>query len=504
MIDFEDRSVYKVLYRVSDGVDAAGEADNAIDDTVTLTVTVTNVDEAGVVTIVGTRQAGVDLAATLADPDGGVSLVSWSWSRAGTSDGVFAVIGGATGALYTPGAADVGMFLKAAASYSDAFGAGRTASGTAESAVARSVPVFSAADYPDGAAARSVAENAASGAVVGAAVTAADVDGDTLTYSVAETTESGAAADLAAFSRDFSIDSASGQISVNAAAMIDFETRPSYKVLYQVSDGVDAAGDPDNAIDDMVTLTVNVDNVDEAGVVTIVGTPQAGVDLAASLADPDGGVSLVSWSWSRAGTRDGVFAVISGATGASYTPGAADVVMFLKAAASYSDGFGPGRTASGTTESAVARSVPVFSAADYPDGAAARSVAENAASGAVVGAAVTAADVDGDTLTYSVAETTEFDAAADLAAFSRDFSIDSASGQISVKAGAMIDFEDRSVYKVLYRVSDGVDAAGGPDNAIDDMVTLTVNVTNVDEAGRGDDRRHASGGRGAGGDAGRS
>ena len=179
---------------------------------------------------------------------------------------------------------------------SDAFGPGRTASGTAESAVARSVPVFSAADYPDGAAARSVAENAASGAVVGVAVTATDVDGDTLTYSVAETTESDAAADLAAFSRDFSVDAASGQISVNAAAMIDFEDRRSYKVLYRVSNGVDDAGDPDNAIDDTVTLTVNVTNVDEAGVVTIVGTPQAGVDLAATLADPDGGVSLVSWS----------------------------------------------------------------------------------------------------------------------------------------------------------------------------------------------------------------
>ena len=231
-------------------------------------------------TIVGTPQAGVELAATLADPDGGVSVGSWSWSRAGTRDGVFSVISGATGESYTPGAADVGMFLRAAASYSDAFGPGRTASGTAESAVARSVPVFSAADYPDGAAARSVAENAASGAVVGVAVTATDVDGDTLTYSVAETTESDAAADLAAFSRDFSIDSASGQISVNAAAMIDFETRHSYKVLYRVSDGVDAAGDPDNAIDDMVTLTVTVTNVDEADDTVGLVVPRTGLSLA--------------------------------------------------------------------------------------------------------------------------------------------------------------------------------------------------------------------------------
>ena len=54
---------------------------------------------------------------------------------------------------------------------------------------------------------------------------------------------------------------------------------------------------------------------------------------------------------------------------------------------------------------AAVHTVPAFSAVDFPGDAAARSVAENATAGDV-GAAVTATDADGDTLTYSVAATT--------------------------------------------------------------------------------------------------
>ena len=484
-IDFETRSSYKVQVQVSDSVDAAGNEDTAIDDTLTLTVTAVNVDEAGAVTISGTPRAGVKLSATLTDPDGSVSTlsVSWSWSRAGTRTGPFSVIGGAAAASYTPGGADVVMFLKASASYTDGFGAGRTASGTAASAVEHSVPVFSTTGYPGGAAALSVAENSVSGVVVGV-VAATDADGDALTYSVAATADVDAAAILVAFERDFNIDSASGRISVKDGAAIDFETRSSYKVQVQVSDSVDAAGNEDTAIDDTLTLTVTALNVDEAGAVTISGTPRAGVELSATLTDPDGSVSTlsVSWSWSRAGTRTGPFSVIGGAAAASYTPGGADVVMFLKASASYTDGFGAGRTASGTAASAVEHSVPVFSTDDYLGGAAALSVAENSVSGVVVGV-VAATDADGDALTYSVAATADVDAAAILVAFKRDFNIDSASGRISVKNGAAIDFETRSSYKVQVQVSDSVDAAGNEDTAIDDTLTLTVTALNVDEAG---------------------
>ena len=494
VIDFEDRAVYKVLYRVSDGEDASGAADAVIDDMLTLTVTVTNVNEDGVVTIGGTPQVDVALTATLTDPDGSVSAEAWSWSKAATAGGAFTTIGGATDASYTPVAADVGMFLKASVSYTDNVhsATGQTASGTTTSAVPHTAPVFPDGDS-DGSAdpvARSLAENTASGDL-GAAITATDGDGDTLTYSVAATADGDAAANLTDFNRDFSIDAGSGQISVKTGAMIDFEDRPVYKVLYRVSDGEDASGAADAVIDDMLTLTVTVTNVNEDGVVAIGGTPQVDVALTATLTDPDGSVSAEVWSWSKAATAGGAFTTIGGATDASYTPVAADVGMFLKASVSYTDNVhsATGQTASFTTTQAVLAAAVVHTVPVFPDGDSdgsadpvARSLAENTASGDL-GAAITATDGDGDTLTYSVAATADGDAAAHLMAFNRDFDLDAASGQISVEAGAVIDFEDRAVYKVLYRVSDGEDASGAADAVIDDMLTLTVTVTNVNEDG---------------------
>ena len=114
-----------------------------------------------------------------------------------------------------------------------------------------------------------------------------------------------------------------------------------------------------------------------------------------------------------------------------------------------------------------------------------RTVTENTTTGDV-GLAVTATDDDSDALTYSVAESSgpgaAADPAADLADFNRDFSLDAATGQVSVGAGAAIDFETRSAYKVAYRVTDNKNAAGGNDPAIDDTLVLTVDVTDANEA----------------------
>ena len=491
VIDFETRDTYTVLYQVTDSEDAAGEPSPAIDDSLTLTVTVTNANEAGAVSISGTAQVGAVLTASLADPDGSVSSQTWQWSRSGAQSGPFTAIASADSATYTPVAADDGKYLRAAVSYADVHGAGQSAEATTAAAVlaaaaVHTVPAFSAADFPGDAAARSVAENATAGDV-GAAVTATDADGDTLTYSVAATTDSDATEHLTAFNEDFGLDAAAGQITVRPGAVIDFETRDTYTVLYQVTDSEDAAGEPSPAIDDSLTLTVTVTNANEAGAVSISGTAQVGAVLTASLADPDGSVSSQTWQWSRSGAQSGPFTAIASADSATYTPVAADDGKYLRAAVSYADVHGAGQSAEATTAAAVlaaaaVHTVPAFSAADFPGDAAARSVAENATAGDV-GAAVTATDADGDTLTYSVAATTDSDATEHLTAFNEDFGLDAAAGQITVRPGAVIDFETRDTYTVLYQVTDSEDAAGEPSPAIDDSLTLTVTVTNANEAG---------------------
>ena len=498
VIDFEARSAYVVAYRVTDNKNAAGGNDPAIDDTLVLTISVGNENEAGSVSVSGDPEAGATLTASVSDPDGAVSGVGWVWSVGASVSGSFSAVSGATDAGFVVRAADVGMYLRAAATYTDVThtAAGQTAAETVGPVgAANSAPRFadSNSDGTADAVSRTIAENTATGDV-GLAVTATDDDSDALTYSVAESSGPDAAADpaadLADFNRDFSLDAATGQVSVGAGAVIDFEARSAYVVAYRVTDNKNAAGGNDPAIDDTLVLTISVGNLNEAGSVSVSGDPDAGATLTASVSDPDGAVSGVGWVWSVGASVSGSFSAVSGATDAGFVVRAADVGMYLRAAATYTDvtHTAAGQTAAETVGPVgAANSAPRFadSNSDGTADAVSRTIAENTATGDV-GAAVTATDDDSDALTYSVAESSgpgaAADPAADLADFNRDFSLDAATGQVSVGAGAAIDFEARSSYKVAYRVTDNKNAAGGNDPAIDDTLVLTVDVTDANEA----------------------
>ncbi len=89
------------------------------------------------------------------------------------------------------------------------------------------------------------------------------------------------------------------------------------------------------------------------------------------------------------------------------------------------------------------------------------SIAENTASGKNIGSAVSATDVDGDTLTYSLSGTD-----------ADSFSIDSETGQLQTKG--TLDHETKSSYTVIITADDG--------NGSSTTITVTVNVTNVNEA----------------------
>ena len=121
---------------------------------------------------------------------------------------------------------------------------------------------------------------------------------------------------------------------------------------------------------------------------------------------------------------------------------------------------------------------PSFSDTDYPGDAASRTVEESTTSGNL-GAPITATDPENDTLTYSVAATDARNGAARLATFNSDFSLNAATGQITVKATATINYLSTNSYEVTYEVSDRKGAAGTPDTAVDDSLTLTINVTDV-------------------------
>ncbi len=105
-------------------------------DEVDVKVTVTDVDEAGALSLSSTRPAlGAVLRAVLTDPDGvtaGTAL--WQWERS-TGRNLWAVIDGAAAASYTPVAADTNTFLRVTATYADEHGTGKTVSEVAPNVV---------------------------------------------------------------------------------------------------------------------------------------------------------------------------------------------------------------------------------------------------------------------------------------------------------------------------------------------------------------------------------
>ena len=184
---------------------------------------------------------------------------------------------------------------------------------------------------------RSVAENAAAETDVGAVIPAAtDADGDTLTYAMSGT-DAGS----------FEFNAGTRQITVKSGTTLDHETKSSYAVTVTATDGHGGSGE--------LAVTVSVNNLDEAGSVTFGSpAPAVGTALTASLMDPDGNVSSVTWQWAKADAQDGTYADITSATSASYTPAADDAGAWLRATASYTDGHGSGKSAEAVAAAAVA------------------------------------------------------------------------------------------------------------------------------------------------------
>ena len=161
----------------------------------------------------------------------------------------------------------------------------------------------------------------------------------------------------------FFLQSGTGELKLRKA--LDYESQPhSYQVDVSVSDGKNAAGVKDSTADATLRVTINVVNVDEAGMVELLpsSTPQEKQALTATLSDPDGHLSEISWQWFRSATRTDLGTEIteaasSGAATARYTPETDDVGQYLRATASYTDGHDMEKEASATT-TAVVRAAP--------------------------------------------------------------------------------------------------------------------------------------------------
>ena len=267
-LDDGTNNVFNVTVQVRDSKintvgNTNGNPDTAVDDTIDVTITVTNVDEPGTVTIAGTESGGETLTASVADIDGTVSSLSWQWARGNSASGPFTnITSNGNSASYTTVAADVGKYLRATASYTDPQGSGKSANAVTGQIGASNVePSFSSMT-----ATRSVAENSLQGVHIGGVVSATGGDADPLHYTLSGTDAS-----------SFDIVSTSGQIRTTSTGY-NYETKNSYTVTVNVSDSKDAAGNDDsNSVDDSITVTINLLDVNEQPAIS---TTQTAISVA--------------------------------------------------------------------------------------------------------------------------------------------------------------------------------------------------------------------------------
>ena len=432
VLDYETRSSYSLTVTATDP--------SADSNSITVTVTVENVEEPGTVALSPVQpRVGDTLNALLTDPDEVVSgAVTWSWERSTSRTSGWTAVGGVTSASYPTVDADANYYLRVTASYDDGAGDGKSASAVSANPVRAPAPGNTDPSFLSGTNTRTVDENERAGANVGAPVVATDAD--RLSYFLSGT-------DAAAFE----INSSSGQLRTRA--VLDFEAQSTYRLEV-------TATDPSGGFDE-VTVTISVGNVQEAGTVALLPLqPVVEIELTATLADPDGRVSISSWSWERSPDR-AAWTPVSGAT-AYYTPVAADVGAYLRATATYEDGADAGQRAQAVSAHPVreprGRHTPVFT-----DGASTtRHTTKTAPSGVDIGAPVAATDGDNDRLSYSLGG---IDAVS--------FDIDESFGQLRTMAD--LNIEGKDSYTVTVSVSDGKDDQGAQDTVIDATIEVTIN-----------------------------
>ena len=454
---------YVVTVRAEDS--RGGSSSN--DDSVTVTITVTDADEPplapGVPTVTSDSNVNTSLVVIWYSPDNtGPTITDYDVEYKKITDTDFTVASHSG-----PGTTITITGLEASTSYQVRVRAKNGESDSTENwsfsgtgstnTAGNSAPTFP--ETPP--ITRSVAENTPVGQNVGAAVTATDPDGGLLVHS------------LEGPDRDsFDIDSGNGQLTTNAA--LDADTKDEYLVTVTVEDGDGGSA--------AIKVTIRVDNVDEPPSKPDAPTVTPTEDLSTSLdvswvAPANMGPPITTYDVQyRAGTT-GNFT-----NGPQNVAGTSDkIATNLTAGTSYqvrvrgtnAEGASPWSNV-GTGQTSPANNEPGFSTATTM-----RSVPENTQAGQPVGAAVSATtDPDGDALTYSLEASADTDAARAEAA---SFDIVPATGQIRTKSP--LNHEGKSSYTVKVGVSDGLNDHRVQEETAttDDTITVTIEVTDVDE-----------------------
>ena len=443
-LDYEsDDTRYEVTLTATDD----GEPSKS--STKQVTVTVTNQEEEGTVRLSSSQpQVGVPITARLSDPDGQVEHVRWSWlyfsSGDGSRNGEPTVVASSDELIPSP--VLVGLRLQARALYDDGQGPNQSAESV------QTEPVQEAAEsnrYEPAIAGPEevwVAEGH-TGALADADYTTSDDDGDAVTLTLTDAARG-----------PFSL-SSSGTLHVTSA--LDYESdRTSYEVTLTATDD----GTPSKSSTKRVEVTV--DNVDEAGTVSLTSSsPQVGDRLTASLSDPDGYQSGGEWDWQlwyRQGDGDDASWVRDESvryTADSYTVQESDAGRRLRAVISnYTDGHGSGKSAHSALTEPVEESNRHTPVIEGPSSAS----MDEGDTGTL--GTYTTSDGDGDRVTLTLTN-------ADRGPFSL-----SSSGALRLTSALDYERDDTSYTVTLTATDDGTPSKSS-------TKSVSVSIRNVEEAG---------------------
>ena len=500
-VDTGGDNVYDVTLHVSDGKDEDGNADNAVDDTIALIITVIDVNEPpefGTAAVELEIDENTATNTNIGDPvlASDPESDALTYSLVGADSHWFDVdpSGGQikTKALLdreSPLDSDFDNIYEFRVWVTD----GKDAEGIANASVDDSIDVTitvtnvnESPEFDTSAIESEVDENTATNTNIGSPIPALDPESDELTYSL-----------VGSDSRWFDVDTSSGQIKTKA--LLDHESPVDngadnvYEVTVQVTDGTDAVGNADTSVDDTVSVTITVANVNEppgfdsSGLdLVVVENTAASTNIGSPVAanDPESDTLTYSLSGVDSGQFDiepstGQISVGGTTTFDIESPSDSNADNVYELAVQVTDGQDAEGNPDDSVDAEIGVNITVTDVNELPEfdyAALELEVTENYEAGANVGDPILATDPESATLTYSLSG-----ADADL------FVIDSLSGQISLGADTVLDHESSAdhdgdnIYELVVQATDGAGEDGNPDTAVDATIDVTITVTDVNE-----------------------
>ncbi len=498
------KTTYTVKIRVRDSLNAGGTADTGWDDTVTVTINLQNVNEAPTFGVVGPytpdeNQTAVGTIPVATDPDAGATLTYEMMMGAGDGDHALFTFVPGTRVLTFKTAPNFENPPLSKTTYTvkirvrDSLNAGGTADTGWDDTVTVTINLQNVNEAPTFGVVGPYTPDENQTAV-GTIPVATDPDaGATLTYEMMMGAGDG---DHALFT------------FVPGTRVLTFKTAPNfenpplskttYTVKIRVRDSLNAGGTADTGWDDTVTVTINLQNVNEAPTFGVVGpyTPdenQTAVGTIPVATDPDAGATLTYQMLTTTGDH-ALFTFVPGTRALTFKNApnfeAKDSYTVSIQVRDSLNAAGVGDTAWDDTVVVTINLQDVNEEPEFmspattdvdgnpvppaPIATDTRSFREDAAADAAIGAPVAATDPDTevdplDTLTYALA------ASGDHASFA----IDTATGQLKTKAGVTYDYEAKDTYTVTVTVHDGKNAAAAVDAAVDATIDVTINVTDA-------------------------